>query len=44
MLLIVHIVSFLPVSVAYALSMAHVLELAGKLRLDRNTYIAVQHT
>jgi hypothetical protein len=42
MLLTVQIVTLLLVSVAYALAPAHVLELPGKLRLDRNTYLAVQ--
>jgi hypothetical protein len=42
MLLTLQLVSVVLVSAAYALALAHVLELPGKLRLDRNTYLAVQ--
>jgi hypothetical protein len=36
------IASLLLVSVAMALALAHALELPGKMRLDRETYFAVQ--
>lgn len=37
-----HVFTLLLVSIAMALSLAHALELPGKLRLPRETYIAVQ--
>jgi hypothetical protein len=42
MFLILQIVSVFLVSVAMSLSLAHALELPGKLRLDKETYCAVQ--
>jgi hypothetical protein len=42
MFLILQIVSIFLVSVAMSLSLAHALELPGKLRLDKKTYCAVQ--
>lgn len=39
---ILHILALLLVSVAMALSLAHALELPGKKRLDKDTYIACQ--
>jgi hypothetical protein len=42
MFLILQIVSVFLVSVAMSLSLAHALELPGKLRLDKQTYCAVQ--
>jgi Domain of unknown function (DUF1772) len=42
MLLTLQVTSVLLVSVAMALALAHALELPGKLRLDRPTYLAVQ--
>jgi hypothetical protein len=42
MILALQVASVFLVSVAMALSLAHALELPGKLRLDRETYYAVQ--
>lgn len=42
MILLLQVVSLLLVAVAMALSLAHALEFPGKLRLDKETYIAVQ--
>jgi hypothetical protein len=38
----IQLVSLLLVAVAMALSLAHALELPGKMRLDKDTYLAVQ--
>lgn len=38
----VSIVALLLVAVTMGLTLAHALELPGKLRLDKNTYVAVQ--
>lgn len=38
-----HVVAIVPVALAAALSVAHTLELPGKMRLDRETYLKVQH-
>jgi flagellar biosynthesis protein FlhB len=37
---LLHILTVILVAIAMALSLAHVLELPGKLRLDRDTYLA----
>jgi hypothetical protein len=42
MFLIMQVLSVFLVAVAMALALAHALELPGKLRLDKETYIAVQ--
>ena len=42
MLAAFHVFALVLVSVAMALSLAHALELPGKMRLDRDTYLAVQ--
>jgi hypothetical protein len=42
MFLLLQVVSVLLVAVAMALALAHALELPGKLRLGKDTYIAVQ--
>jgi hypothetical protein len=42
MLLILQVVTVFLVAVAMSLSLAHALELPGKMRLDRGTYLAVQ--
>jgi hypothetical protein len=42
MFLLLQVVSVLLVAVAVTLALAHALELPGKLRLDKETYIAVQ--
>ncbi len=42
MLLIVQVLSVFLVAIAMALALAHALELPGKRRLDKETYIAVQ--
>ena len=42
MFLIVQVVTVFLVAVAMSLSLAHALELPGKMRLDRDTYVAVQ--
>ena len=42
MYLILQVVTVFLVAVALSLSLAHALELPGKMRLDRNTYLAVQ--
>jgi hypothetical protein len=39
---LLHILTVILVAIAMALSLAHVLELPGKLRLDRDTYLKVQ--
>jgi hypothetical protein len=39
---LLHIFTVILVAIAMALSLAHVLELPGKLRLDRDTYLKVQ--
>lgn len=39
---LVHIAAIVLVGLAAALSVAHALELPGKMRLDRDTYLAVQ--
>ena len=36
---LLHILTVILVAIAMALSLAHVLELPGKLRLDRDTYL-----
>lgn len=42
MFLILQVVSVFLASMAMALSLAHALELPGKLRLDKQTYCAMQ--
>jgi hypothetical protein len=42
MLLILKVVAVFCVSIAWAQSLAHALELPGKLRLDRDAYVATQ--
>jgi len=42
MLVVLQVAALLLVSIAMALSLAHALELPGKLRLDRDTYVVVQ--
>src|ERR671916_3284396 len=42
MFLIIQVVTVFLVAVAMSLSLAHALELPGKMRLDRDTYVAVQ--
>jgi hypothetical protein len=42
MFVVVEVISVFLVSVAMSLALAHALELPGKLRLDRRTYIAIQ--
>lgn len=42
MFLILQVASVVLTSVAMALALAHALELPGKLRLDKDTYLAVQ--
>ena len=42
MLLILEVVTVFLVAVAMSLSLAHALELPGKMRLERETYLAVQ--
>jgi anthrone oxygenase-like protein len=42
MFLVLQVVTLLLVSVAMSLALAHTLELPGKMRLDRETYLAVQ--
>jgi hypothetical protein len=42
MLSTLHVASIFFVSIAWAQSLAHALELPGKLRLDKKSYIAVQ--
>jgi hypothetical protein len=42
MFLILQVVTVFLVAVALSLSLAHALELPGKMRLDRDTYVAVQ--
>jgi hypothetical protein len=42
MFLIIQVVTVFLVSVAMSLALAHALELPGKMRLDKETYIAVQ--
>jgi hypothetical protein len=42
MLLILQILTVFLVAVAMSLALAHALELPGKMRLDKQTYIAVQ--
>ena len=39
---LLHILTVILVAIAMALSLAHVPELPGKLRLDRDTYLKVQ--
>jgi hypothetical protein len=39
---LLHILTVILVAIAMALSLAHVLELPGNLRLDRDTYLKVQ--
>jgi hypothetical protein len=42
MFLILQVVTVFLVAIALSLSLAHALELPGKMRLDRDTYLAVQ--
>jgi hypothetical protein len=42
MFLLLQVVSVFLVSVAMALALAHALELPGKMRLDKETYLAMQ--
>jgi Domain of unknown function (DUF1772) len=42
MFLVLQVVTVLLVAVAFALALAHALELPGKLRLEKQTYLAVQ--
>src|SRR5262245_35263644 len=42
MIIALQVISVLLVSVAMALSLAHALELPGKMRLDEKTYTAMQ--
>lgn len=42
MFLVLQVLTVLLVAVAMSLSLAHALELPGKMRLDRDTYLAVQ--
>jgi len=42
MLLVLQVVTVFLASVAMSLALAHVLELPGKMRLNKETYIAVQ--
>src|ERR687895_1371780 len=42
MFLIIQVVTVFLVAVAMSLSLAHALELPGKMRLDKDTYLAVQ--
>jgi hypothetical protein len=42
MFLIIQVLTVFLVSLAMSLAVAHALELPGKMRLDRETYIAVQ--
>jgi hypothetical protein len=42
MILILQVVTVFLVAVAMSLALAHALELPGKMRLDRETYLAVQ--
>jgi hypothetical protein len=42
MFLVLQVVTVILVAVAFALALAHALELPGKMRLDKQTYLAVQ--